>query len=62
MDWRAEYVLVCARAGALEWLDFSGFFAAFPGVEEIELQLVSDRGQSGAELTPASPRWSQTTP
>jgi hypothetical protein len=32
-----------------------GLFEVFPGLEEIEVQMVTPKGQSAAELTASSP-------
>lgn len=61
-DWTASYRFTCGDAGAITGLDFSGLFTAFRGVETLKLQLVSDRGQTGAELTPAQPRAALVAP
>lgn len=55
-DWKASYRLNCSSAAAINELDVSGLFAAFPGVEAVKLQLISAKGQTGADLTPDSPR------
>lgn len=55
-DWKSSYRLNCSSAAAIDELDVSGLFAAFPGVETVKLQLISATGQTGAELTPMNPR------
>jgi hypothetical protein len=54
-EFRAEYALDCAAPGALASLDLAPFFARFPGAEEVEVRLVTARGQSSREATPADP-------
>lgn len=55
-DWKASYRLNCSSADAIDELDVSGLFAAFPGMETVKLQLISATGQTGADLTPKNPR------
>ena len=44
----------CAKVSALDSLTI-GLFEAFSGLEELEAQVVTPKGQSAAELTKASP-------
>lgn len=55
-DWTASYRLNCRRVADIGELDVSGFFAAFPSVQTVKLQLVTAQAQTGADLTPANPR------
>jgi hypothetical protein len=55
-DWKADYRLSCSSAEAISELDLSGLFTAFPGVQTVKLQLISAKGQTGADLTPKAPR------
>ncbi len=61
-DWKASYRFECADAAAIMDLDFSGLFAAFPGLQTLKLQLISSQGQTGANLTPSSPRMTVAGP
>ncbi|MEQ9639855.1 MAG: DUF2796 domain-containing protein [Alphaproteobacteria bacterium] len=54
-EFHAEYRLTCGNIGALEGLDFA-YFAQFPAAEELEVQIITDKGQNGAEVTRESPR------
>lgn len=62
VDWRATYRFDCRTPAAITRLDFSGLFAAFPGARQLRLQAVSDRGQTGADLTAARPTASLSSP
>ena len=54
-EFHAEYRLTCGNVGALAGLDFA-YFAQFPAAEELEVQIITDKGQNGAEVTRESPR------
>lgn len=52
-DILAEYRFVCADPAALEEVRVM-LFERFPALERLQVQLVTDRGQAGAELTPGA--------
>jgi len=56
-DITVQYRFICAQSGALTALTLD-LFEAFPGFEEIEAVILSDKGQSAATLTPQSHRLS----
>ncbi len=51
----AHYTLTCSAPAKLTGLDLGAFFAAFPNAEELDAALLTDSGQAGGEITPASP-------
>ncbi|MEM9567389.1 MAG: DUF2796 domain-containing protein [Cyanobacteria bacterium P01_E01_bin.34] len=51
-DFAASYEFECGNPEALNQVEI-GLFDAFPGIEEIEVQALTDSGQVGAGLTPA---------
>ncbi len=51
----AEYALTCDDPSAIESIDFA-FFDRFPNAEEVEVNLVSERGQSSYEVARDRPR------
>ena len=53
-EFEARYRFTCAHPAALSWVEV-GLFKAFPSLEEIDVQALSPRGQTGAELTPKEP-------
>lgn len=53
-DILAEYRFVCADPAALTEVRVM-LFERFPALERLQAQLVTDRGQAGAELTPGAP-------
>jgi hypothetical protein len=61
-DWKASYRLICGSTAAIDEIDVSGLFAAFPGLETVKLQLIFATGQTGADLTPKNPRIAVTAP
>jgi hypothetical protein len=54
-EFEAQYRFSCAVPDALSWIE-TGLFKAFPALREIEVQALSPRGQTAAELTPDKPR------
>lgn len=50
----AHYTLTCTAPSKITGLDLSDFFAAFPNAEELDAALLTDNGQAGGEITPAS--------
>ncbi len=57
MEFEAQYKFACANPAAVTWIEV-GLFKAFPSLKEIEVQLLSPRGQTATELTPEKPRFS----
>ncbi|MDR2612680.1 MAG: DUF2796 domain-containing protein [Deltaproteobacteria bacterium] len=54
-DLEAEFVFACPSiASEVATLDASGLFKAFPNLQDLDVQLVSPKGQTGAELSPSS--------
>jgi hypothetical protein len=53
-EFHAEYTLTCASVGALGRIEFA-YFSAFPAAEELEVQVITEKGQSGFEVTPEAP-------
>jgi Protein of unknown function (DUF2796) len=56
-EFQASYRFVCTTPDALKQLEVH-LFELFPGTEEIEAQVISGAGQTGAELTAAAPNLS----
>ena len=54
-EFQATYALDCEDPSALTAIDFP-FFEVFPGAQEIDVQVVTERGQTGAEVERGSPR------
>jgi hypothetical protein len=54
-DLDAEFTFRCDNPAALDGLDVR-LFAKFPNFREIEAELVTEKGQKAAELTPTSSR------
>lgn len=52
-DIHAAYRYDCATPAALEALDLTRLFEAFPGTEKIQAQLIGPNGQRGVQLTKA---------
>lgn len=52
----AHYQFDCATPQALQALDLQGLFAAFPGTQKIQAQLIGPNGQQGVQLTADQPR------
>lgn len=53
-EFHAEYRLACASPGAIDRIEF-GYFEAFPNAEELEIQMISDKGSHGFEVERANP-------
>lgn len=53
-DILAEYRFVCADPAALRGVHVM-LFERFPALERLQAQVVTDRAQAGAELTPGAP-------
>ncbi len=54
-EFHAQYALTCSKPSAITALDF-GFFAAFPGAQDLEVVAISDKGQVKAEATRKAPK------
>ncbi len=54
-EFHGAYVLTCASPRALSGIDFK-YFERFPGAEELEVKLISDKGQSKYEVERDRPR------
>lgn len=48
-EFHAEYHLACATPGAIDRIEF-GYFETFPNAEELEIQLISDKGSKSFEV------------
>lgn len=53
-DIEVAYRFLCARPGELKEVRVT-LFDRFPSLERLEVQLATERGQAGAELTPTRP-------
>lgn len=53
-EFHVNYAFQCENPGALDAVRVN-WFQAYPGMEKIELQAVTDARQIGGELTPAAP-------
>ena len=53
-EFRAEYRLTCADPSAIDSIGFP-YFATFPNAQELEVQIVSDRGARSFEVERAEP-------
>jgi hypothetical protein len=54
-QFHAEYALDCKSPAGITTIEF-GYFAAFPGAEKLEVNLITPKGQSRFEVTRAKPR------
>lgn len=54
-EFHAEYALDCADPGRIDAITFA-FFEMFPGAEEIEVTLLTERGQTSYEVERDRPR------
>lgn len=54
-EFRAHYRFRCETPGALSHVDV-GYFKAFPRARELDVQLITPKGQGAAELTASSSR------
>ena len=55
-DVRLTLQSMCAQPGQLSELDFSPLFSTLPTLKTLTVQLVTDRGQRGGEVSTAQPR------
>ena len=53
-EFQASYRLRCDDPGAIDGIDFA-FFETFPNAEELDIQMVSDAGSTGLEVTRDDP-------
>ncbi len=49
-EFHAAYSLTCSAPDALDAIDFAAFFDAFAGAEEVEVTVISEKGQSSYEV------------
>ncbi len=54
-DFDVFYTVKCQNPDALKTIDASGLFAAFSNLTTLQVQWISDRGQSAQTLTPKHP-------
>ncbi|MEL6964481.1 MAG: DUF2796 domain-containing protein [Pseudomonadota bacterium] len=55
-EFHAEYALACSTPDALDGIDFAAFFEAFSGAEEVEVTVISEKGQSSYEVERDAPK------
>jgi hypothetical protein len=53
-EFHATYALTCATPATLTQIEFA-YFAAFPAAEELDVQVISEKGQGGYEVTRDAP-------
>ena len=51
-----NYTFVCKVPAVLKTLDLSQIFKSFPATQKLQVQLISPKGQSGAEVRPSNPK------
>jgi hypothetical protein len=49
-EFHATYALTCSAPDALDAIDLAAFFGAFAGAEEVEVTVISEKGQSSYEV------------
>ena len=54
-EFRAAYQFTCEQTQPLRYMDVN-LFTLFPATQRLEVQLISERGQQAAELTPSVTR------
>lgn len=54
-EFHAAYALTCSAPDALDAIDFAAFFEAFAGAEEVEVTVISEKGQSSYEVERNAP-------
>ena len=54
-EFHADYELACAQPALATSIDF-GYFKAFPKAEKVGVQIITGKGQTSAQATPAQPR------
>ncbi len=55
-EFHAEYGLKCSTPDALDGIDFAAFFEAFAGAEEVEVTVISEKGQTSYEVERDAPK------
>lgn len=53
-EFEAEYMLVCGDTSAIDQIEFA-YFEVFPNAEELDVQIVTDKGATGLEVSRADP-------
>lgn len=53
-EFHAEYLLTCANPAAIDRIEFA-FFEIFPNAQEVEVQMISDKGSQGFEVERDAP-------
>lgn len=53
-EFHAEYMLSCENPAAIDRIDFS-YFQTFPNAQEVDVQMISDKGAQGYEVTRDAP-------
>ncbi|WP_426143616.1 DUF2796 domain-containing protein [Pseudomonas sp. DWP3-1-2] len=51
-----HYAFNCKVPAVLKTLDLSQIFKSFPATQKLQVQLISPKGQSGAEVRPSNPK------
>ncbi|MGI9492026.1 MAG: DUF2796 domain-containing protein [Geminicoccaceae bacterium] len=54
-EFHAAYALTCNNPDVLDVIDFTAFFEAFTGSEEVEVTVISEKGQSSYEVERDAP-------
>ncbi|MEZ5933653.1 MAG: DUF2796 domain-containing protein [Alphaproteobacteria bacterium] len=54
-EFHAAYALTCSAPDALDAIDFAAFFEAFAGAREVEVAVISEKGQSSYEVERDAP-------
>jgi Protein of unknown function (DUF2796) len=54
-EFHADYALTCAKPELVTMIEF-GFFKAFPKAQKLTVQIITAKGQTATEATPAKPR------
>lgn len=53
-EFHAEYLLNCTDPSVIDSIEFT-FFETFPNAQEVEVQMISDKGSQGFEVERAAP-------
>lgn len=53
-EFHAEYMLACENPAAITRIEFT-FFQTFPNAQEVDVQMISDKGAQGFEVTRDAP-------
>ncbi|MEM7041932.1 MAG: DUF2796 domain-containing protein [Pseudomonadota bacterium] len=54
-EFHAEYAMNCSAPDALDGMDFAAFFEAFAGSEEVDVTVISEKGQTSYEVERDAP-------